>query len=904
MQAFRSMSWPKPRRAILALSLVTAFALLVQSTSPAVADGGAGGSGSGAGGAGGTGFTGNPGSNGSCGGGGGGGAGGGNGGNALTCVFAAGGSGGTASSPNGADGSNGSFFGGGGGGGGGGYNGNGAGAATLANSSALTGGNGGRGGDGIEFLSGGGGGGGAGGYGAIVTGAGASSNFGTITGGNGGDGGNASFRGGGSGGDGGVGVQFTSTGAIFTNAGTVIGGNGGTGGTGSIPGNPGAGGAGIVGGGMTIINSGTISGGLSGDGVTRANAVSFTGGTNILELQGGYNVIGNVVAFSSADTLRLGGVSSASFDVSQIGAQYLGFGIFEKTGSSTWTLTGTNADALPWAINAGTLAVNGTMANSTMTVNSGGTLAGTGTVGNVIVANGGVFAPGAGTPGTSMTVAGNLAFQSGALYVVQLNPTSASSANVSGTATLTGGSVQAVLAPGSYVSRQYTILHADGGLGGSTFSGVTLSGVSLPNFSTTLSYTPTDVLLNLTAATLGAGTSLNQNQQNIAGAINNFFNSGGALPPSFASVFGLTGGNLANALSQLSGEVATGAQQGAFQLMTQFLGVMLDPFVDGRGGVGSGPALGFAREREALSEDVALAYAKAMKAPAYKAAPVTFEQRWTAWAAAYGGYNKTSGDPLVTGSHDLIARAGGFVAGLDYHVTRDTVVGLALAGGGTSWSLSQGLGGGRSDAFQAGVYAATRSGPAYLAASLAFANHWMSTDRFAPFGDHLTASFNAQSFGGRVESGYRLATPVGGVAPYAALQAQSFRTPAYSEIDVTGGGFGLTYNSRSATDTRSELGVRFDKVAAVDPTAVLTLRGRLAWAHDWVSDHAIAAAFQTLPGASFIVNGATPATDSGLVSAGAELRLANGVTLLGKVDGELARHSTTYAGTGTLRVSW
>jgi uncharacterized protein with beta-barrel porin domain len=66
----------------------------------------------------------------------------------------------------------------------------------------------------------------------------------------------------------------------------------------------------------------------------------------------------------------------------------------------------------------------------------------------------------------------------------------------------------------------------------------------------------------------------------------------------------------------------------------------------------------------------------------------------------------------------------------------------------------------------------------------------------------------------------------------------------------------------------------------------------------------IAAAFQTLPGAIFVVNGAKPATDSGLVSAGAERRLANGVTLLGEVDGELARHSTTYAGTGTLRVSW
>jgi hypothetical protein len=36
-------------------------------------------------------------------------------------------------------------------------------------------------------------------------------------------------------------------------------------------------------------------------------------------------------------------------------------------------------------------------------------------------------------------------------------------------------------------------------------------------------------------------------------------------------------------------------------------------------------------------------------------------------------------------------------------------------------------------------------------------------------------------------------------------------------------------------------------------------------------------------------------------SAGAELRLANGVVLLAKFDGEFASHSSTYAGTGTVR---
>ena len=236
----------------------------------------------------------------------------------------------------------------------------------------------------------------------------------------------------------------------------------------------------------------------------------------------------------------------------------------------------------------------------------------------------------------------------------------------------------------------------------------------------------------------------------------------------------------------------------------------------------------------------------------------SFEQRWSAWGGGYGGSNRTSGDPAVIGSHDLSARTAGFAGGLDYRVTPNTIVGVALAGGGTNWSLANGLGGGKSDAFQAGVYGVTRSGPAYLAAAFAFTNHWMSTDRFAFAGDHLTASFNAQSLGARVESGYRFATMFGGIAPYAAIQAQSFRTPTYSETDVNGGGFALGYNGRTATDTRSELGARFDRLLALNPNAALALRARLAWAHDWVSDPTLGAVFQTLPGASFIVNGATP----------------------------------------------
>jgi len=700
----------------------------------------------------------------------------------------------------------------------------------------------------------------------------------------------------------------TYTGGTTIGAGTLQLGNGGT--TGSIVGDVTNNGALAFNRSDTFTFPGVISGTGSvsqiGAGTTILTADNtYTGGTTIsagtLQLGNGGttgSIVGDVtnngaLAFNRSDTFTFPGVISGTGSVSQIGA-------------GTTVLTANNTYTGATTVAAGTLIVNGSIGNSAVMVNSGATLGGIGTVGATIINSGGTFAPG-NSPGT-MTVAGNLTFQSGALYLVQVNPSIASLANVSGTATL-AGSVQAAFAPGGYVTRAYTILSASGGRVG-TFDGLSTTGVPA-GFHTILSYTSNSAILNLVAAleaepgAPGAPGTPGQAQDevNIGHALDAAFNNGSALPPAFVSLFNLTGSNLTNALDQLSGEPATGAQKVAFQLTDQFLNLMLDPFVDGRSGVGGAdhPALGFAPEREAMPPELALAYASVFKAPP---APVpVYEPRWTAWGGAYGGSNRTTGDLAVIGSHDLSARTVGVAGGLDYHLTPDTVVGIALAGGGTNWSLSQGLGGGKSDAFQAGLYGATRWGPAYLAAAFAFANHWMSTDRVA-VGDHLTADFNAQSYGGRLEGGYRFGMPYGGITPYAAIQAQSFHTPGFTETDAIANGFGLAFGSRDATDTRSELGARFDRVLAVYSNAVLALRGRVAWAHDWVSDATLVPVFQALPGASFIVNGATPARNSALTSAGTELRLANGVTLLAKFDGEFASHSSTYAGTGTIRYRW
>jgi uncharacterized protein with beta-barrel porin domain len=993
--------------------------------------------------------------------------------------------------------------------------------ATSGATEGVSGGNGGDGGNGVEFHGvamatnrldifagnggaggagvgvGGGGNGGNGGVAMDLTAGGTVTNSGSIIGGTGGFGGNGGFSAsfGGDGGNGGDGIILVGGGTI-TNTSGIAGGDGGTAGSGTVAsGVVGVGGVGISGANLTIFNSGTIQGGLAGDGVTRADAIVFTGGTNVLELQAGSTIIGNVMAFSNADTLRLGGATDSSFDAAQIGMQYLGFGIYVKTGTSTWTLSGTTTAVTPWAINQGTLAVSadgnlgaasggltfaggtlqflsgfttnrtvtlnsgggtfdtdgnnatlggtisgaggltkigagiltlsgtssysgatnanagtlqagaanafasgsaftiasgalldlnnfaqtigslsgsgnvtlgsatlttgndgtnttysgaisgmggltkigtGTFAlsgintyqgattinagvlevdgsitnSSSVTVNAGGTLTGIGTVDppTVTIASGATFAPGSGTPGSSMTIAGSLAFQSGATYMVQLNPATSTFAMVTGAASI-AGTVNATFASGSYLVKQYTILQS-AGLSGTTFAGLTNN--NLPTgFTDSLSYTSTDVLLNLKAAlgqpppgSSSSSSGLNINQQNVANGLNNFFNGGGTLTPNFVPIFGLTGSNLANALTQLDGEAGTGAERGAFQLMTEFLGLMLDPFVYGRGGFASGgQPLGFAPDQQAsFPPDIALAYAGVFKAPPQ---PPTFAQRWTAWGSAFGGGNQTNGNAVV-GSSNITTSAFGFAGGLDYHYSPDTVVGLALAGSGTNWGLAQGLGSGRSDAFQAGVYGVTHAGPAYLAAALAFTNNWFTTDRIA-LGDQLTARFDGESYGGRLETGYRFAVPVYhgffGTTPYAAVQVQDFHTPAYSESDLTGGGFGLSYAAMTGTDTRSELGARFD-----DPTSLgnlpLILRARLAWAHNWVSNPALNAAFEVLPGTGFTVNGSPIPHDSALISAGAQLFLAANWSLITKFDGEFASGSQTYAGSGTLRYSW
>ncbi|MET4259633.1 autotransporter-associated beta strand protein [Bradyrhizobium sp. S3.12.5] len=617
----------------------------------------------------------------------------------------------------------------------------------------------------------------------------------------------------------------------------------------------------------------------------------LSGGTSIKSLSGS----GNVNLGANTLTITNGNGSFAGV----IGDGGAGGGLTMAGG--TQTLSGANTYIGATTVNGGKLVVNGSIVSAT-TVNAGGTLAGSGTVGNVAV-SGGTLAPGsAANPFAPLTVNGPLSFTAASTYLVQVSSTTASLANVLGTATLGGATVSANFISGT-VQKQYKILSATGGFGGTSFNSAVVS--NMPTINATLSYGSNDVFLNIGVNFTPSGGGLTVNQQNVANTLTNFFNATGGIPAAFAA---LTPAGLTTA----AGELGTGIIQSAINADGQFLNLMLDPTIAGRSGgfakAGSvaqyaesdDPAayasmrLATAREREA--------FAMATKAPLLSSQPIN---RWSVWAAGYGGSAQVGGNAAVA-SQDLTARVWGGAAGADYRISLDTLVGFSLGGGGLNYSLANAMGAGSADLFQAGVYGRHNFGPAYIAAALAYGWHDVTTNRTVALAgaDQLQGRFKADTFSARFEGGYRFTTPLIGITPYAAAQVTNFNLPNYSEVSLNGGGlFALNYAAQSLTDTRSELGLRTDKSYAMQ-NGVLTLRGRAAWAHDYNPSRAVTALFQTLPGASFAVNGARVDADSALVSASAEMKWLSGFSIAGTFDGEFSGNVTSYSGKGVLKYSW
>jgi autotransporter-associated beta strand protein len=655
--------------------------------------------------------------------------------------------------------------------------------------------------------------------------------------------------------------------------------------------------------GATINNNGTVEFHDSSNHSSTARFVMNNGTLDISGLTTAGAALGSV---SGSGTISLGSktltvgfnglFADFSGTIADGGTSGGAGGSLEKRGGDTFVLSGTNTYTGATEVGGGTLLVDGSIVKSSgVTVLAFGTLSGNGVVSDTSI-SGGTLAPGQGpgSVGGALAVHGNLVFNAAATYLLQVSPTTTSGTDVSGTATLGGATVTANFTPGSYVARQYNILNATGGISG-TFG--SLTNINLPaTFASSLSYDNNNVFLNLALGLPNFGSGLNANQRNVANALTNSFNTAGGIPLVFGT---LTPADL----TKISGETATGTQHTTFDAANTFMGMMIDSNVAGRSGLAapSGGVSGYAEEASSSrgrADDAFAAIPRKAPLPAE-----LFSPRWSIWAAGFGGSQTTKGNAAL--GSDTGSSIFGAAAGADYLLSPNTVTGFALAGGGTNFNVANG-GSGSSDLFQLGAFLHHTEGAAFVSAALAYSWQDVTTNRTLTIAgvDRLTARFNANAVSGRLEGGYRFSTPAADFTPYAAGQFTTFSLPSYAEQVVFGtNNFALAYNSKNVTATRSEIGLRTEKVVPLGD-ARLALRGRLAWAHDFNQDSSVTAAFQTLPGSAFTVNGAQAAADSALTTATAEMIWRNGWSATATFEGQFSDTTRSYAGKGAVRYSW
>jgi outer membrane autotransporter protein len=607
---------------------------------------------------------------------------------------------------------------------------------------------------------------------------------------------------------------------------------------------------------------------------------------------------GNVFLGGNALTVGLNNLSTVFSGVISDGGSSGGTGgQLVKVGTGNLTLTNVETYTGTTMVDGGTLTVNGSIAASSgVAVNSGGTLAGTGTVSTTTVNSGGTLAPGNNAVGT-LNVAGNLTFNAGSIFLVDVTPTTASKVNVSGTASL-NGTVEAVFAPGSYLANAYTILTATGGRTGTFANLVT---VDLPAFlSASLTYDPNDVMLVTLRSNLNR-PGLTQNQSAVAAALDNSFNTGHG---TLAGLSTLTPAQIPAALNALSGEGTSGTQETAFGAGDLFLTTMMEQGSFWRSGTGAAGAT-----------YVPMSYASdPAQAPVFKAMPVKAplydEPLYRAWFAGFGGSWHLDGQ-AEPGSATLSHSTAGGAAGLDYQVNRNLLVGVAAGGSESSFSVPDRSTSGSLDGAHIGTYGVARWDAWYAAGALAFnAFDNRLTRTIAGVGptEIATGTFNSDMLSGRFEVGYRQAFSGFAVTPFAAVQFAELWQSGYSESSTTLAGapgvLGLTYASQTVSSLPTFLGAQLDTRVVLANGTVWSPYARLSWVHEFEPTRDVTASFITLPITGFTVFGPGATRDAARIDLGSKLVIGRNTALFASFDGEFSDRSQMYAGKGGLKVAW
>ncbi|MFC3550368.1 autotransporter domain-containing protein [Lysobacter cavernae] len=473
-----------------------------------------------------------------------------------------------------------------------------------------------------------------------------------------------------------------------------------------------------------------------------------------------------------------------------------GTGVLLKNGAGALHLTGNSAFSGITAVMAGRLDVDGSLAASRVIATNDSRLSGTGTVGSTRMLGGSLLTPGD-SIGT-LTVNGNYEQWSNAVYLAELDPTSAQSdlLSIMGAAEISANAIlyaQRTSETAYALGTRYTVLTATGGVTGT----YRLQGdTALSAFVSLLDvYDANNVYLQVAQTRALTDVDCARNANAAAAGVQSLAVGDPLLGAILASP---DDASACNALGQVTGEVYASART-AFVEDSRFL----------REAVGNrlrGASDGVAVDRSNASDD-----GRGL------------------WGHAFGSWGRFGGDADAA---RLDRDIGGVFLGIDGDVGERWRLGLVGGYSHSSFDVDRWDSSGTSDDFHLGGYAGTSWGRVSLQAGAAYTWHDVSVDRsvgFAGYTDRLKADFDAsttQVFG---EVGYHLSMA-------GALDLQPFLNVAYVQLDSdgfaeSGGAAALTADSDRSDITFTTLGLRMASRLDFSAERAVQLRTMVGWRH-------------------------------------------------------------------------
>ncbi|MGI9710206.1 autotransporter outer membrane beta-barrel domain-containing protein [Serratia marcescens] len=521
-----------------------------------------------------------------------------------------------------------------------------------------------------------------------------------------------------------------------------------------------------------------------------------------------------------------------------------GHGGLTKQGIGTLVLTGNNTYSGPTLVNQGRLAINGSV-TSDVSVQNGGIVGGSGTVGSLTARRGGTVAPG-NSIGT-LNVAGNVSFEPGSRYAVEVGPNGQSDRiQSSGAATIGGGEVAVTLENSSnlltqsevrsLLGQQYTILSAQQGVSGQ-FDAVA------PNYlflGTGLSYQPNGVTLSVGRnGTSFASVAQTANERAVAAAADVL----AAGNPVYESLLSSgSAGEARQAFRQLSGQIHADIAS-ALVNDSRYLREALN---------------GRLRQAEGLASS------SAIKA-----------DEDGAWAQLLGAWDHASGDANATGYQ---ASTYGVLVGLDSAAAADWRLGVAT--GYTRTSLHGGYGSkADSDNYHLAAYGDKQFGALALRGGAGYTWHRIDTKRSVNYGmqsDRDTAKYSARTEQLFAEAGYSVKGEWLNLEPFVNLAYVNFENNGIAE---SGGAAALRGDKQHTDATVSTLGLRADTEWQVSPGTTVALRSELGWQHQYGGlERGTGLRFKG-GNAPFVVDSVPVSRDGMVLKAGAEVAVNENATL-------------------------